>query len=411
MAGISKDGFVPKTLREIRDDIIAEVQAIQDERTGEYPFINIEDDTILSQLIGIFSAELEVAWGALADAYAQFDPQMNTGAGQSGTVQLNAITRKRGEYTRIAVTVTGIAGTYIEQGSLISDTTGEPAYALDEGVYLEGEPNTQVTAETTATCQAYGPNDPAIYSVNTIQLPQNGWTGVSNTRTILVGSEEETDEALRVRQQQSTSLTSYRQIEAIFAAITNVDGVTYCRVYQNDSTYPADSRGIPFKEVAAIVEGGDDKAVAEALFYRLPTGQIGYGTTHVTFNDIQGFPYVISFSRPTGVDIYIDLSITVYDTSAWPSTGSDDIKQSIIEYARYSLASNEGFPPGADVVRSRLYTPINRIPGFRIDSLKIGTEEGDTSEQDIVILWNQLAVFDADNMTITVEFGAEDQEL
>lgn len=404
MAGVTAEGFTPKTLRDIRADLVADIQAIQDEKTGEYPFLNIEDDSILSQIIGIFAAEIEVAWGAIADAYAQFDPQMNTGAGQSGTVQLNAITRKRGEYTRIAVTIQGMAGTYIEQGALISSANGEQMYALDEAVYLDGEPNTQVTAETTATCQEYGPFDPAVNDVNTIQQPQNGWTGVYNTRTLAVGKQEESDEELRIRQQQSTALTSYRQIEAIFAAICNVEGVTYCRVYQNDSTYPQDARGIPFKEVAAIVEGGDDRAICEALFYRLPTGQIGYGTTTEEFFDSQGIPYNISFSRPVGVDIYIELSITVYDTAAWPTDGANAIKDAIIKYARYSLASEVGFPPGADVVRSRLYTPINTVPGFRIDSLKIGLSADATAEQDIEIAWDHLAVFDADNMQVTVDF-------
>lgn len=410
MAGISAQGFTPKTLNEIRNDIVTEIQAIQDPATGEFPFINVEDDALLMQVVGIFAGELEIAWGALADAYAQFDPQMNSGAGQSGTVQLNAITRKKGTYTRIAVEVTGTVGTLIQAGAMISPQEGSPAYALDDDVYLDGTPNTIVTVSTTATCTEYGPNDPALYSVNTIQQPQNGWTGVQNTSTLYVGTAEESDEELRARQQQSTSLTSYRQIEAIYAALINTEGVTYARVYQNSETYPADARGIPFKEVAAIVEGGDDTDVANALFYRLPTGQIGYGTTTVTFSDAQGVQYPISFSRPEAVPVYIALSIEVYDTTVYPSDGPAQIAQAIIDYSRYSIGNDSGFPPGADVVRTRLFTPINTVPGFRILSLEIGLSAATVAEQDIVIAYNQLATFDAANMDITVTFGGEDQE-
>lgn len=403
MAGITRKGFVPKTLREIRADIIAQCQLIQDPNTGEYPLFNIGDDTVLSQVIGVFSAELEVAWGALADAYAQFDPQLNTGAGQSGTVQLNAITRKPGKGTQIAIEVTAKANTLIPRESLISDVNGTVSYSIDQDIAVEGVAGETVTAAGTATALEFGPYNPVVNTVNTIQTPINGWMGVTNTRTIVVGLEEETDPTLRKRQQRSTALTSYRQIEAIWAAIMNIDDVTYCRVYQNDKENPVDSRGIPFKEVAAIVEGGKDEEIAEALFYRLPTGQIGYGTTSVTFNDLQGIPYQISFSRPEPISIYIAVKLEIYDSADWPSNGIDLIKTAIIDYAEYNMGDDEvGFPPGTDVIRTRLYTPINSVPGHSVLSLKLSTNGTTWIEDDIPVAWNQLAVFDASRINITL---------
>lgn len=403
MAGITREGFVPKTLREIRADIIAQCQLIQDPNTGEYPLFNIGDDTVLSQVIGVFAAELEVAWGALADAYAQFDPQLNTGAGQSGTVQLNAITRKPGMGTQIAIEVTAKANTLIPREALISDVNGTVSYSIDQDIAVEGVAGETVIATGTATALEFGPYNPVVNTVNTIQTPINGWMGVTNTRTIVVGLEEETDPTLRKRQQRSTALTSYRQIEAIWAAIMNIDDVTYCRVYQNDKENPVDSRGIPFKEVAAIVEGGKDEEIAEALFYRLPTGQIGYGTTSVTFNDLQGIPYQISFSRPEPISIYIEVKLEIYDSADWPSNGIDLIKTAIIDYAEYNMGDDEvGFPPGTDVIRTRLYTPINSVPGHSVLSLKLSTNGTTWIEDDIPVAWNQLAVFDASRINITL---------
>lgn len=400
--GITHEGFVPKTLKDIREDIVTECMLIEDPATGEHPLFNISDDTVLSQVIGIFAAELEQAWGALADAYAQFDPQMNTGAGQSGTVQLNAITRKPGTATRIAITVYGAPNTLIPSGALISDLAGTVSYAIDTDIVLTGS-GSPATASGTATATIFEAADPAVGTVNTIQSPQAGWYNVENTATLVVGTTEETDETLRKRQQRSTALTSYRQVEAIWAAILNVDDVTYCRVYQNATTYPEDDRGIPYKEIAAIVEGGDDHAIAEAMFYRLPTGQIGHGSTTVNFVDRQNILYPISFSRPVKISVYVRIALQIYDSADWPSDGVELIKEAIIEYARYNMGDDEvGFPPGTDVIRTRLYTPINSVDGHSVLSLELSKNGTTYAEEDIAIAWNELAVFSADNIAISI---------
>ncbi len=402
--GISPQGFVPKRLRDIRESIVTQMEAIVDPDTGEKPLVNITDDTVLMQVVGIFASELEIAWGALADAYAQFDPQLNTGAGQSGTVQLNGITRKKGQGTQIAIQVSGLANIVIPQGATIGDLSGQYNYTIDSPINLVGEQNQTVTQVGTATCTSLEAVDPVVNTVNTILSPQAGWYSVTNTRTIVVGTAEETDETLRRRQQRSTSLTSYRQIEAIWAAISNLDGVTYARVYQNSDTYPADTRGIPFKEVAAVVEGGDDTEIANAIWYRLPVGIEGYGNTSVPLVDKQGFSYSISFSRPTQINVYVKMSIKIYDVAAWPTNGVDLIKSAIIAYAEYNnIDSEAGFPPGTNIIRSRLYTPINSVEGFSVESLGLSTNGTTFAEEDIPIDWDEIGVFDASRIEVTIE--------
>ena len=72
-------------------------------------------------------------------------------------------------------------------------------------------------------------------------------------------------------------------------------------------------------------------------------------------------------------------------------------------YAQYDLQATEGFAPGIDVIRTRLYTPVNEVPGFKINSLKIGKSSQGTSENDIDIAWNEVAVFKEENISIEVE--------
>ena len=400
--GMTLAGFIPKRLADIQNDMNASIALIVDPHTGEYPFQNVTDDAVLQQVVGVFASALEEAWEAAYEASVQFDPQKNTGAGQSGTVQLNAITRKAGTKTILTFDLTGTPGVLVPAGALIAAASGETAYALQENVILAEDGQRTSHAAARGVCTEYGAFDPEPGTVNTIQTPVAGWFNASNTATESVGTAQETDEELRKRQQRSTQLTSYRQIDAIYASVLAVEGVTYCRAYQNATTYPVDERGIPFKEVAVVAEGGDPAAITDALFLRFPVG-IGHGSISITKYDQQGVGYPISFSRPTPIPVYVNVIVEITNRSEFPDNGIQLIKEAIVAYAQYGDTSNtEGFPPGEDVIRTRLYTPINSIAGHEIILCEIGTEQDALAEGNIPIAWNQVATFDVGDITVTV---------
>ena len=403
--GMTGAGFIPKRLADIQSDLNLELANIVDPSTGEYPFQNAADDAILQQVVGVFASALEEAWEAAYEASVQFDPQKNAGAGQSGTVQLNAITRKAGTRTILSFDLTGTPGVLVPAGTLIASASGEAAYAIQENVIFPAAEDGQRTSHATArgVCTEYGAFNPEPGTVNTIQTPVAGFFNASNTATESVGTAQETDEELRKRQQRYTQLTSYRQIDAIYAAVLAVEGVTYCRAYQNTNTYPVDARGIPFKEVAVVAEGGDPDAITDALFLRFPVGVIGHGSISITKYDQQGVGYPISFSRPTPVPVYVNVIVEITNRSEFPDNGIQLIKESIVAYAQYGDTSNtEGFPPGENVIRTRIYTPINAIAGHEIILCEIGTAQGSLAEENIPIAWNQVATFDTDDITVTV---------
>ena len=397
--GMLPQGFVPKRLVDINNDLLERIQTIQDPKTGDYPFENVTGDTIVSQLVGIFSNALSECWEAAYDASIQFNPLYNTGAGQSGTVQLNGIVRKPGSATIITCLCKGTAGTLIQQGSLVGDRLGTYSFAAMSNLVI----GSNGTVSGRFQCTAKGAFDPALGSINTIQTATAGWYSVSNTRTDSVGSNEETDDELRKRQQLSTSLTSYRQIEAIYSAIIAVDGVTYCRVYQNALTNPEDSRGIPYKEISPVVVGGEPEDIANAMFLRMPVTIQGYGNTLVTLRDRQNQPYNIRFMRPTMVPIFVDIAIRVTDSAVFPSNYAELIKQSIVDYSVYDNMANTGFPPGEPVIRTRLFTPINdACNGFSIVNMTIGTSAEAQGKVDIPIDWNEASEFTVDNITVSL---------
>lgn len=398
--GMTNEGFVPKRTADIYTDLNTGIASIKDQETGARPFQNISDDSVLQQIIGVFAEGLAECWNAAYEASVQFDPLKNTGAGQSATVQLNAMLRKAGTYTKITLTLTGTANTSIPAGSRVSALNRDQTFVTDFDVIIPASGEITVTATDTVKSDAA----PEPGTVARIDTPISGWRTASNTGLISAGSFEETDEELRVRQQRSTSLTSYRIIDAIHAAVVNVPGVIYARAYQNSKTYPADDRGIPFKEVSVVVEGGDPREIADAIYLRLPTGQIGYGNTTEVFYDDFGVATPISFSRPEEVPVYVDVVLSVTNRTDFPDDYEAKIKQYIIDYAQYSGSINgeAGFPPGVNIVRTRLYTPVNLVPGHRIESLTIGTSLAGMGTNDIAVGWDEVGRFEESRITVTV---------
>lgn len=402
-AGSSDDGFTPRQLADIQKIMNDSLAEIIDPRTGEKPFQNGSDDTILQQTVAEFAEATASVENAAAIAFAMRDPLTSTGAGLSGLVQLNAILRKAGASTIIPVALEGAPGTLIGTGSLVSNPNGDISFSINENVVIPQSGS----ANTTAICTRFGPIDPEPDAIVVIQTPVPGWKSVTNGETVSVGTKEETDLELRRRQQQSTNATSYRQIEAIRAAILNIPGVTFCRAYQN-STLQTDERGIPGKTLACVVVGGDSNAIAEAILYRTPLG-IGYwGTVHKTFFDSQKMAEVVSFSRPRDVPIRIRVTLEIVvdeNIQIFPSTGPDLIKAAILDFAANGHTpceplGNTGFPPGQDIIRSYLYTPINSVGGAKVVKLELTVGTGEFAETDISIAWDEVGVFSTDGIEV-----------
>lgn len=403
--GVTSTGFVPKRLADIRESLTARLQEVTDPTTGQALRLADGETSVIQQIRDIFSEELALCWDAAYLESTQFDPLYATGAGLSGLVQLNGITRKRGTGTVIAITITGTAGTAIPQGSIIATADRATQFTTDAGYIIGGGG----TITGTATCTTNGAINPTSATITAILSPVAGWTAVTNTSTVTVGTLEETDSELRTRQQVSTSATSYRQIDAIYSAVLGVDGVSYCRAYQNIDTV-TDGRGIPPKTIAVVALGGDSKTIANAIFFRAPCDLKYFGDTTETLTDQQGFTYDVKFQRPTSVPIMVEVSISSTD-STFPTDYEAQIKTAIVNFAQYGAGAlgatqnfdRNGFPPGENIIVSQLYLPVLSVPGLKINSLLIDTVAGGTpAASDITIAWDEVGTFDPDNITVTL---------
>lgn len=400
--GMTSTGFKPKRLRDLLDETMADIRAITDE-DGQAVFINEKDDSIIGQFNAIVCEQLADCWQQAYAASTQFDPLNAFGVALRSLVQLNGIVPAYGSATKINVTLSGTSGTVVPAGSQISDVNANTIFSLNSDVII----GSAGTGTGTATCNTLGEINPANNTIIQILTPVYGWHNVTNTSVAVLGDDPETDNQLHIKQQRETSNTSYSQVDALYAGITNLAGVDYVRIYQN-WTLETDDKGIPAKTIAAVVDGGDTEAIANVMWLKVPmlSNYAGNLEHPVTMFDRFGLAYQITFYRPEKVPVYIDLDITITDASIYPADAYDQIKQNIIDYAAYGLNSSSGFPPGSPVIYSRLYTPINEVPGFKINHLYIGTSASPTGTSDLEMSWLQVAEFTADNINIEQSVGA-----
>ena len=237
-----------------------------------------------------------------------------------------------------------------------------------------------------------GPIEQPTNTIDTILTPMLGWDSVNNPVVASAGTNRETDEELRLRFRNGKFDRATNTLDAIYSALINTDGVSEVTIYENDTSV-VDGNGVPGHSFLPIVSGGLSTDIANAIWTNKPIGILSYGNTTVVITDVQGFPHDVSFSRADPVVVYISMDITT-DIN-FPANGNDAIRSALIEY----FAAN--FGTGDDVIYSRLYTPINSIPGHEVNSLYIGTSPSPVGVVNVPIAFDEIASLSSINIVIT----------
>ncbi|NIQ92440.1 MAG: hypothetical protein GWN93_27045 [Deltaproteobacteria bacterium] len=270
----------------------------------------------------------------------------------------------------------------------------QPQPDLEEGntnTLDDGSPVTISIAETTpgklpnvdvsVTAETAGAISALAGTLTVIETVVAGWDSCTNAADIVEGKNIETDAELRVRRLQTLSQPGSATVDAIRAKILSIDEVKAAVVFENIQDV-TDGEGRPPHSIAPVVLDGDDNDIALAIQTVRPAGIQMFGDVSVVVQDSQGFDQEIKFSRPTEIDIYLEVDIKT--DSTFPTGGEDAITDAILDYAgiNFSIAD--------DVITSQLYCPIHEIQGVTDIDLRI-----DTSNIPLV----QKLTFDADFVT------------
>lgn len=262
------------------------------------------------QLLAVFAQAINDCNQRAIDVFNSFSPTASQGTQLSSLVKINGIARAASGASSANVTVTGVAGTTINNG-LVGDGTNQ--WALPPVVIIPGGGSIIVLA----TCTTQGAITAAPGVLSTILTPTLGWQSVTNAASALVGAPVEADATLRTRQAVSTALPAQSSLDSLIAGVANVIGVQRFAIYENP-TGSADANGLPAHSVAVVAEGGDPLVIAKTISMKKPPGTGTFGTTSEVVVDQFGVPVTINFFALSEITITVAITIralTGYVTS------------------------------------------------------------------------------------------------
>ena len=234
-----------------------------------------------------------------------------------------------------------------------------------------------------------GPIAQPINTITQIQTTRLGWDSVTNPVAAVSGRLRETDEELRLRFRNTKFERAGNIVEAVYSALFSLNDVQQVFIDDNNTSI-TNANGTPGHSFLVLVDGGTSSEIARAIWDNRGAGVASVGNTSVMITDKFGYQREIKFSRPTPVNIFIQLQLTTDQN--FPENGQDLIKQAIIDYVN-------ALSIGQDVLYSRLYTPINSIPGHQVDSLLIGTTSPGTGVANIVVNFDGIGQVLPENIT------------
>lgn len=382
---IDENGITTPSFNDIMQSLIASMQSI----FGSDLYLPPDGQDY--QQLAIFALSIYQANLAVIAVYNGFQPNFAQGANLSALVKINGITRETGTNSTAVITISGVVGTVITGGK-VQDQNGN-IWDLDSPFTIpaSGEINVNATCETAGAIQA------AQGSISSIVTVVSGWQTAANEDVATVGTPVETDAALRLRQSESTAISSITPLDSILAAVADVAGVSRSAIYENN-TNEYDSNGLPPHSISVVVQGGDEGDIALTIEEKKAPGTDTYGSTSVIVEDPAGLPVTINFFELADITIYV--AVTIQPLQGYTAQDATDLQNAII-------AAVNGLPIGNIVYWFWLTGAAQQYGSaegqtYVVKSLFIGLAPAPTQTNDIPIPFNSAAVATSASVAVTV---------
>lgn len=259
-----------------------------------------------------------------------------------------------------------------------------------------------VTVIATFVTEDYGkitiPKGLVTKMVNNI----TGFTAVTNLLEPTYGRKRETDIELRQSYIAKSALRSNTMLDSIVGELlNNVDGIESASGYENDSD-ETDERGLPPHSIEIVVEGGEDKEIAEVILKRKAGGIQTYGSVEVGVPGNYGDTITVRFNRP--YYLYTWIKVVLHgDADAMPTTYAALTMQSLMSDGNAFVAGdsllvqllNEGI---YDTVAGLTYIEI--YTAYSSDASYV-PEDSDYKQQNIITTTRQKVLMDETRIEVT----------
>lgn len=343
--------------------------------------VNTGNDSADVEWISIFSLMINDAFETAQLVYNARSPLTAVGSDLDAICKVNGIYRKNATASTVPLTISGVAGTVIENG--VAQDTSAFLWNLPPSVTI---PNTG-SITVTATCSTLGAITAQAGTIIIISNPTRGWNSVNNAVAATIGQPIETDSQLRARQAISVGISSKTLVTSTIAAIAALPNVTRYNpgvatpggpgTSVENPTGATDSWGNPAHSISMVVEGGTDLDVATAIYNNKTPGGLTNGTTTVAVVDPITFATMdISFFRPTYIPIYVN--ITIHGLTGFSSAITAAVQTAIVNYLN-SLQIGEELTISALYGAALSVMPNLSQPQFSITALTAGKAVANTT--------------------------------
>ena len=325
------------------------------------------------------------------DSYVQavldaFNPYAVTGVQQDRLAPLMGKNRNKEARSTVQLTVTAdINGCTIPAGSQASDGKNRVATIAEIVVAPSG------TATIGAEAVEFGPIEFAQNTITRIETAIYGLASVSNASAAEPGVARETDTQLRFRMLKSQGRASASTL-GIFTAVSELDGVTY--TYCDDNKKDVVDKSMQPHSYLLIVDGGDEDEIANAMLSYSPAGIDSHqplisasATMKTPYNPANRQQVPVYFYRP--VDTALKVKVIIQEDPKLPPDHEKQIKDALIDYI-------SDLEVGTKIIASRLYTPINSVDGFEINSVQVAKKAGTLANEVILQPFERPSLIAAD---------------
>lgn len=281
------------------------------------PDINLDPDSPDGQIINIWIQVVIDMLNLLLQIYNMFDPDNAIGNVLDQRVSTNGIQRQAGTFTVTNITL--VVSQALNLAGL--DQSANPVYTVADNAGNQWQLIDSVSIATSGTYvyafQAANPG--AVQTVpNTITQAVTvvlGVTSINNPTTYsTLGVNEESDAALKIRRQQSVSLSSQGYYNGLKAALLNIIGVTSATIVENDTGSTVNS--VPEHSIWVIVAGtGAAADIAQAIYTKRNAAcgmynSGGAGAQSFSVQQADGSFFTVFWDDVVAEDLFIKFTAT-----------------------------------------------------------------------------------------------------
>lgn len=307
---LDANGLTVQTLDEIK------LEMEQSYRDAFGNDVNLAAASPFGQIIGIHSEREAKVQQTAQSVFTSYDPNTAPGVNLDRVGSLTGSDRQGALPSTAAGLAKGTDGVVIPNGKIVRLIQTQTQWQIVGGPYTIGSTTPGEVAVEIESVDL-GPivaltGGPAAWEIVTAIV---NWDTFETTADADVGRDVESDAAFRVRR-DAELLSRGCDVDAIRANVLAVEGVTLVKVFEN-RTLVTDGDGLPGKAIEVLVEGGDDEAIADAIFDVRPPGVLAHGVEgpFARLTD-SGDTVAISFTRPLEIAIWISIDAT--------ATGAED---------------------------------------------------------------------------------------